>query len=594
METEKNTKTKTDEERVENKKTKTQERTDNIVEKVVDNIVGGERPVPIIDDPEIPTEDFSELKIRVYSLLLQRERASATEIITDYIIKHNYIYTTRDDKNPECWIYHKGIYIPQGKTYIKETCRKLLGESYTPHIGNAVIAKIEADTYIEPEEFFKNENVEEIPVENGILNIFTKELTEFTPDKIFFNKLPLTYDKKARCPNIIKHFETILKHSEDLPVIQELFGFLLLKDYRFEKAFMFNGGGRNGKGKTLSLMKRFLGVDNCTSISLKSIERDSLGDVADLFGKMANIAGDFGPSALKDTGKFKELTGRDLITAPRKFLNPIKFTNYAKFIFSCNELPQTKDLTTAFWNRWIYLEFPYTFLTKKEIDSLPEEEQENKKVIDTNIIKTLTTEAEINGLLIWALEGFDRLIEKEDFSYSKTTKEVERIWMIKSASFTAFIQENIIEDFDESIPKQELKKKYLEFCRENRIKPTNDKEIKDTLYSTFPISEEVSNEGFSGKKVRKWGCISWNPECKNDKEDREDRGNQVYRKNENPYQLQTPCPPCPTTKIELITDLPKHTQIDLKEYGSWKIGDIVDVPEAIADILIKTGKAEKK
>ena len=65
------------------------------------------------------------------------------------------IFTTRDDIKSECWIYKEGIYIPQAKTYITEITRTILNNKFTPHLLNEVILKIEADTYIEQDEFFK-------------------------------------------------------------------------------------------------------------------------------------------------------------------------------------------------------------------------------------------------------------------------------------------------------------------------------------------------------------------------------------------------------------------------------------------------------
>ncbi len=121
-----------------------------------------------------------ELKERVIELLLQKFRNSASEKIVRYIKKNVYLYTIRDDEHSEVWIYHKGIYAPHGKTYIREFCRKILGKSYTTAFANSVISKIEVDTYIDNNTFFNNVNVDEIVVENGILNIFSKELTEFS------------------------------------------------------------------------------------------------------------------------------------------------------------------------------------------------------------------------------------------------------------------------------------------------------------------------------------------------------------------------------------------------------------------------------
>ena len=141
------------------------------------------------------------------------------------------------------WIYQKGIYIPSGKTYIKEITRKLLGVAYTPHLKNQVLEKIEADTYIDQEEFFSNNIEDEICCENGIINLRTRELTEFNPKKIFFTKIPVEYNPQAVCPGIESFFKSILKNAEDSKVMFELFGFLLFKNYFIEKAVMFIGDG---------------------------------------------------------------------------------------------------------------------------------------------------------------------------------------------------------------------------------------------------------------------------------------------------------------------------------------------------------------
>ena len=59
----------------------------------------------------------------------------------------------------------------------------------------------------------------------------------------------MDYDPTKKCPNILKHFNDILQDADDVKVMLELFGYLLLKEYRIEKAFMFVGFGRNGKSK---------------------------------------------------------------------------------------------------------------------------------------------------------------------------------------------------------------------------------------------------------------------------------------------------------------------------------------------------------
>jgi P4 family phage/plasmid primase-like protien len=439
--------------------------------------------------------------IDALTLLAMGKRRQATEALVETILSQYRIYTTRDDEKSEMWIYREGIYIPQGKTFIREACRKELREAYTAALGNEVISKIEADTYIDADKFFENKRVEEVAVENGILNVKTSTLRGFTPEEIFFNKLPVRYDQRNDCPTIKKHFETVLKNKEDIPVVEELFGYCLLKDYPIEKATMLSGDGRNGKGKTLDLLKRFLGADNCVSVPLQQLETDQFA-TGELFNKMANIAGDLDSRALKYTGSLKTLTGRDLISAQRKYLPRVKFVNFAKMIFACNQLPKTLDLSLAFWNRWVLLEFPFKFLSQKEIDALPTEEREGCKLADPQIVEKLSTPEELSGLLNLSIKGLKRLLEKKDFSYCKSTEEVKQLWLRKSDSFAAFLMDWVEEDPESKVSKSDLRKAYVKYCKGHKLKTASDKAIKETLSETFSVSEERDSN-----QVRVWEGI---------------------------------------------------------------------------------------
>jgi len=426
--------------------------------------------------------------------LLLKDRNQATELIVNKIKTDNYIFTTRDDIKSEMWLYNKGIYIPQGKSFVREFCRKILLKTFTTQISNEVIAKIEADTFIEHDEFFKTNYMDEVPLENGILNIFTRELKPFNPQKIFFNKLPIKYNSNATCPNILKHFNTVLKEQDDVIVLLELIGFCLLKEYKIEKAFMLVGKGRNGKSKTMELIKRFLGAVNCSNLPLSVMRHDSFS-LSEVFGKMANLAGDLSSTDLKETGTIKSMIGRDTIQAKRKFLRDLLFVNYAKLIFAANELPKVYDTTDGFWTKWVLLEFPYKFIPKKEFDEMDKKEKVDKRVLNPDIIKKLTTEEELSGLLNLALDGLDRLIKNQDFSYSKGTNEVKMLWIRQSDSFTSFCIDWVEEAPENYITKRELRQKYHKYCKSHKIKGASDKAIKVTLQSNYGVNEGRKNVG---------------------------------------------------------------------------------------------------
>jgi len=422
-----------------------------------------------------------------------KDWAMASELIIDYITKHTKMHTTKDDEKSEMWIYKDGIYIPQGKSEIKEIMRNLLDEHFSTFIYNAVLTKLEPDTYIDRDKFFQMHYSykDEIPVENGILNINTLELSEFNPKRVFFNKIPVKYDPKATCPKIDKFFKDVLTNEDDVHVLYELAGFSFLKDYKFEKAFMLVGNGRNGKGKSIELLKRLVGIENCCSASLVSLVPESF-TISELFGKMLNLAGDIGNTDLKDTSMFKSLTGRDLVGGKRKFLKNINFENYAKFVFACNELPMVYDLSRGFWDRWILLEFPYTFVTKEEYDISADKTL--LKIKDDDIINKITTPEEMSGLLNEALKGLKRLLEKKRFSSSKGTEEVKSTWIRKSNSFVAFCYDFIEDASDGKIPKKDLRKKYADYCKAHNVSNKSDFVIKKALMDMYGVGEDRINQ----------------------------------------------------------------------------------------------------
>jgi P4 family phage/plasmid primase-like protien len=144
----------------------------------------------------------------------------------------------------------------------------------------------------------------------------------------------------------------------------ELIGYTTIAfRYPFNKAFMLLGSGSNGKSTFIRMVKDILGRHNVTSIppqAFTSLDYRFLW--SGLVGKLANVFADIPKTPLKYTGVFKILTGEDCINIDRKGKEPLQcYTNYAKLIFSANELPETGDTTRAFFRRWVLIDFPHTF-----------------------------------------------------------------------------------------------------------------------------------------------------------------------------------------------------------------------------------------
>ena len=447
-----------------------------------------------LDTPTLNYEkDFQYTKETFFNMKYNgnAKPAATSEIIIKFLLKYFKFAAIRDDKNEELWVYKNGIYEPNGKCHIEEICGLILESQYEMRFINLVFNKIKARNYIEMDLFFnkQKEYPHLLPVQNGILNIYTLELQPFNSDFYFFTKLPMNYKKSAKCPHIKKFVETILSNELDFLTVQEIFGFCLLKDYKFEKGFMLYGEhGRNGKSKLLSLLELFVTPQNSSAISLEDIEKDQFSIVS-LQNKLVNIASDISNAAINHVGNYKKIVGRDPISANRKNRSRVQFVNYAKMIFAANELPPVYTLSNSFWLRWVVIEFPFQFLPQNELDYLSESEKENSFLQDPDIIPHLKQANEMEGLLNWALDGLTRLNINKRFSNELSASHVQKYWLRKSNSVAAFIEDCIMSDYDNEMTKQDFKKHYHVYCKKHNIQQRSDKVIKITLSNTLGITD---------------------------------------------------------------------------------------------------------
>jgi P4 family phage/plasmid primase-like protien len=408
---------------------------------------------------------------------IKNQQHEMTELISMKFLSSMPVHTIRSDKHPEIYVYKKGIYIPEGETVIKEFCDKILGKWYSTGVVKKIIDKIIVRTYISAEKFFKEADVKYVAVQNGIINLDTDELLPFTPKLRFFNKLPVKYNPKAKCNITIEHYKTVLHGENDVLVMQELYGYLLYRDYRFEKAFMLFGTGRNGKSKSIEQIHALIGQDNSVNISIQELENEKFAR-CNLHRKLANLADDIGNGIIAEAKIFKQMTGHSMVTVDRKNSSSISFTNYAKMIFSANKLPDSADDTEGFWNRWILLGFEKRFWLKNEYNDLIKNNnvQRNYRLADTEIIKKLTTPEELSGVLNWALEGLKRLIANNGFTLADSHNKVKQMWKRHTSTTIAFKQDQVIETHNPSdfIVHEDLYKEYIKYCQ--KIEKTAEEE----------------------------------------------------------------------------------------------------------------------
>jgi len=370
------------------------------------------------------------------------------EIVKFLLKKHDFLTVT--DKNSEdLYIYDNGIYREIGVAIIKKEVEEILQELYSIFHVNDIIEKVKVKTSIDREKF-TNEDDDLICLENGILNIKTKKLIPHTPDIIFTSKIPISYKPKANCPEIKKFLKNIL-YKEDINVIQEWFGFCLLKNYLFKKAMIIFGEGDTSKTTLLNLLVKFIGEANISNINLHQLATSRFHS-AKMYKKLVNVYDDLDFKDVIGTGYFKMACGKATMGAERKYKDLFFFYNYAKLVFTANKIPQLKDKDasdSAYYSRWIII----------RCDNVLKRNQ-----VDPDYINKIITPEELSGLLNYALKGLKRLLKQGYFSYDKTWEEIKEIMERSGSSLSAFAQDELIEQQNNWISKDNLYNTYAKYA----------------------------------------------------------------------------------------------------------------------------------
>ena len=433
-------------------------------------------------------EEFNDLDIDIQE---DEDRSKKVKEGLDYnvdqlkkeILKRTTLIT--DPRTEQIYIFDGAIWRPDGESFIKDVCTEMLKDKFANFKFNNVVGYIQGRTYKKMQEPPTNL----VCLENGILDLDNMELFPHTRNQFFLNKLPIYYSKSKTCGKIQDFLIQVL-NEDDIAVFQEYLGYCLYRSYPFAKSLVFIGEGENGKSTLLEVVKTFLGKENISSRSLQEIADNRFAPY-DLIGKLANIYADLSDKALIETGKFKILTGGDQLTVEQKFKRSQQFVNYAKLMFSCNRLPDTRDDTDAFFRRFILMTFPNTFTKDKA----------RKK---DDLVKELTTKDEMSGLLNWALEGLKNLIERGYFINSATTEQLREDYIRKASPVRAFFMDCLETSPDEYIPKRDLYNTFCEYCRQKRYAILSEVTFHEKLRQIVQVIEYKL-----GGQTRTWKGIKY-------------------------------------------------------------------------------------
>jgi putative DNA primase/helicase len=391
------------------------------------------------------------------------------------------------------WRYENGVYLSDGEKIVREYARAHLGDKFKRRHADETIYWLASELPSLPES--PDPNI--LNVANGLLDWRTGELRPHDPEFPSYVQLPVVWDPNAKCPRFKKFLREVLPRDA-LKVALEIIGYCILLDQRHRRAVLLLGPGSNGKSVFLRVLEALLGSHNVTHKTLQSIGENRFA-AADVYGKLANIAGDLDARALKRTDLFKTLTGGDRISAERKFHDPFEFLSFATLVFSANEAPMSADQTNAYFDRWIILPFEVVFDESNTGVGLP---------ADPQLLEKLTTPDELSGILNRAVWGLKRLTERGRFRLPASVKAANQQYRERLDSVRAFVEERCDVSPDAQTRKSRLYEKYREWCVKNGRFAVSAQQFASRLRALVPVLDEGYSRGGTGRRLaRVWKGI---------------------------------------------------------------------------------------
>ena len=392
-------------------------------------------------------------------------------------------------------LYRNGVYTPMNKPSIKAMIKDYIpparvSDNLLNNVCNLLFATQEHICRIED----INQDHRYINFKNGLYNVITKQLEPHRPDVI--STIQFLFDYSPDHEYMHKVFDKYMTDlcskpdrtvdEDEIRIIQEYTGFLI-SNMPMSKIkatlVLWSTLGNSGKSVFIRLLCRIFGVDRVATIKLRELTPDNRFILGTLPSCRLIACGDESNSNVTDSSIFKSLTGGDPVKIEPKGKQGYSFEYRGGFVIACNGLPCfVDDKGNHLYDRLIIL---------------PCEHHITEDVKDASLDEKLA--AEIPGVIMWALEGLDRLIDNGyRFTKSRSSELSKEAYHKAMDNVYRFVTENYIitYNYDDRISKKDFDDAYHKWaCNDDSVKEVERKNLSARM-EAIGITSGQGNVGY--------------------------------------------------------------------------------------------------
>ena len=335
---------------------------------------------------------------------------------------------------------------------------------------------------------------EVVATANGLLSVSDRVLHPHDPH--FFNQVSVPFDYDPDHPTArrwIEFLEQLWPEDPDsIDALQEYFGYVISGRVDLQKILLMVGPTRAGKGVIARVLKALVGAGNAAGPTLASLGTNF--GLSPLIGKPLAIVSDArlgGPNVHQVVERLLSVSGEDMLTIDRKYREPWTGTLNTRFVIISNELPRFGDASGAIANRFIVLTLGTSWLGKE----------------NPGLTKELL--AELPGILLWALDGLDRLNANGRFTTPASSTDAVVALQDLASPVSAFVRDECLVGPGLEVAVAELFDAWKAWCEDNgRDRPGSVQNLGRDLRAVHHGIATVRPRGGDGTRERRYQGIA--------------------------------------------------------------------------------------
>lgn len=236
-----------------------------------------------------------------------------------------------------------------------------------------------------------------IPVNNGVVNLETKELMPFSPDYVITAKISTDYQVNPVKPLFDGKFDfdnwlsEIACHDDEvITLLWQIMNEAINPNHTRGKMAILYGEGNNGKGTFQSLLINLIGLSNVSA--LKPDQFMEKFKLSSLIGKVCNIGDDISSKYLDEVSDLMSIVTGDTITIEEKHLPSYEVSLKLFCLFSGNALPNARNKSQGWYRRLCIVPFNADFNGSKEIPEIKNIYLKDRQLLEWVLWKIINIE----------------------------------------------------------------------------------------------------------------------------------------------------------------------------------------------------------